>query len=272
MRTPDEINAMFCSGLLKYAKLEGKRILDIGCGNGDLVRYIAKKHSPQYIVGIEPFLSDWEVEESGGDTWKIISGNAHNLEFNDNEFDVIVSFSTFEHIADVKKALSEIKRTLKPYGRFYTEFMPIWTSAAGHHFIHKKDRWWTPEHIKMIPAWGHLYMSENEMQCHIRQICSDTELEKEILCFIYHSDYVNRCSRADLSKFILNSGMIVRYYEERPALNRLEMITGENKPELTKEIIDYAERKCISISELSIAGMQICLEKFSDIKEEISNG
>ena len=125
MRTSDESNAMFCSCLLQHTNFDGKRILDIGCGNGDLVKYIARNYSPASVVGIEPFLEDWGVGESEGDNWRIVSGNAHNLDFDDGCFDLVISFSTFEHIADIRKALSEIRRVLRPFGKFYTEFMPM---------------------------------------------------------------------------------------------------------------------------------------------------
>ena len=264
MRTVDESNAMFCSGLLKHANFDGKRILDIGCGNGDLVKYIAKHYSPANVVGIEPALDEhWETSESSGKNWRIVSGNAHNLDFDDNSFDLIISFSTFEHIGNISKALAEIKRVLCPFGKFYTEFMPIWTSAAGHHFLREKDRWWNTEHIKMIPAWGHLYMSENKMREHLSLQSTDSILVNEIIEFIYHSDCINRYSRYDLLQRIMNSEMIVRHYEERISFNRLSDITGEKTSELTDNILTCIERTEYKIFDLGISGMRICLEKYS---------
>lgn len=47
---------------------------------------------------------------------RYIHGDATNLELDDAFFDYIVSFETIEHIKDPDKALSEMRRVLKPNG------------------------------------------------------------------------------------------------------------------------------------------------------------
>lgn len=266
MRTSDESNAMFCEYLLKHTNFDGKRILDIGCGNGDLVKYITRNYSPQYVIGIEPFLKEqWGVGESSSENWSIVSGNAHNLDFDDNSFDLVVSFSTFEHIGDIRKALSEIKRVLRPFGKFYTEFMPIWTSAAGHHFLDGAQNWWNPAHIASIPPWGHLYMGKEEMRSYLVRHLADSSLIDKILEHTYHSDIINRYTKTDLVTCIISSGMVIRHFEERVSFNRLGMITGDKESELTQDIIDRINKTQYNIADLGVVGMRICLEKYRDI-------
>ena len=266
MRTADESNKWFCDSLLKYVNPECKTILDVGCGNGDLVKYIAMEHSPELIIGIEPALTEhWDANEDEGENWRIKYGNAHELAFPDNTFDVVVSFSTFEHIDKTDMALSEIKRVLKPYGRFYTEFMPIWTSAAGHHFIHGKDRWWMPEHLMVIPPWGHLYLEEIEMRKHLEDSEASRELIDEIIHFIYHSNIINRYSRTKLTQAFIDSQMIIRHYEERVSFNRLGFITGEKNSELTRNVKKNIEKTRYDISDLGVVGMRVCLEKYNEL-------
>ncbi|MCL2046633.1 MAG: class I SAM-dependent methyltransferase [Oscillospiraceae bacterium] len=265
MRTVLENNIWFCENLEKYTQLEGKTILDIGCGNGDLVKHIANKYEPNYIVGIDPALDEWETKASIGNNWEIQFGDAHGLEFPDNYFDVIVSFSTFEHILNIENALNEVRRVLKPYGRFYTEFAPIWTSAAGHHFIHGNDRWWTVKHLLCIPPWAHLYMSEHEMRQLLKNNMRDTELTNEIIFFIYHSNVINRCSYSSLSYSIMNSGMIIRAYEERISFNRLGLISGERDSELSRDIVERINETEYKINDLGVAGLRVCLEKYASI-------
>ena len=65
--------------------------------------------------------------------------NAQDLDFADRTFDAVMSMSTFEHIADVPKALSEIHRVLKPGGKVLLSFEPLWTCAYGHHLHHFGD-------------------------------------------------------------------------------------------------------------------------------------
>jgi ubiquinone/menaquinone biosynthesis C-methylase UbiE len=266
LKTADDNNKWFCESIIKHAGLGSKTILDVGCGNGDLVRYISENYSPKHIIGVEPALAEyWYAEEKEGQNWRIQHGSAYNLEFDDNSFDLVISFSTFEHIDDISKALSEIKRVLKPYGRFYTEFSPIWTSAAGHHFLHGKDRWWNSEHLQAIPAWGHLYLAEQDMKLKLEESSLDDEIISEMLDFIYHSDYINRHSRMVLSQAFINSNMLVRYYEERVSFSRLWAINGVGTSELTEDIAASIAKTQYSIYDLGVVGLRVCLEKYASM-------
>ena len=46
-----------------------------------------------------------------------IQGNAENLNFPDNEFDLVFSNSVLEHVKNPKKALQEMYRVIKPGGK-----------------------------------------------------------------------------------------------------------------------------------------------------------
>lgn len=46
------------SRLLDYHKAT---VLEIGCGSGDMLKEIAKRHSPHYIVGIDNNLDMWST-------------------------------------------------------------------------------------------------------------------------------------------------------------------------------------------------------------------
>lgn len=262
----DEINGMFCAELLKHSDPRGKTILDVGCGNGELVKYIARNHAPRYIVGVDPALAArGKAAEEEGANWRVAAGNAHALAFEDNSFDLVISFSTFEHIGDVKQALSEIKRVLKPFGKFYTEFMPIWTSAAGHHFIQKNTGIWNPGHIRLIPPWGHLYLSSDEMRDHLLAQGAGRDLAEEMIDFIYSSDLVNRYSRSDLARCFLNAEMLIRHYEERISFNRLGMILGDKDSELSADISAKIRHTDTKMDDLGVVGLRICLEKFANM-------
>jgi ubiquinone/menaquinone biosynthesis C-methylase UbiE len=187
-------------------------------------------------------------------------GDAERLEFSDNEFDAVISISTFEHIVDIQKTLSEIRRVLKPYGRFYTSFMPIWTSVTGHHFIASGESTWNDEHLALIPPWGHLYMSQFQMQTHLESLQVGEALKQEILHFIYHSDIINHKSRQEISNALLNSEMIVRIYKERVKFSRF---THSKQSELTPEIADKIIAAGHTLSDAGVIGMSCILEKLS---------
>jgi SAM-dependent methyltransferase len=95
-------------GWLKRANVTFKsRILDVGCGSGFLLTKL-KEEGFTNLVGIDPHL---ESDVVIGGTIKIFKRELHAL---DMEFDFIILNHSFEHMADPLKALSEIKRVLRP--------------------------------------------------------------------------------------------------------------------------------------------------------------
>jgi ubiquinone/menaquinone biosynthesis C-methylase UbiE len=81
-------------------KYIGKKVLDAGAGTGALIKYI-----PGAIgMDIAPRSK------------KIIKGDLTKIPFKENYFDTVFVCDVFEHLSptDLKKALSEIKRVLKP--------------------------------------------------------------------------------------------------------------------------------------------------------------
>lgn len=51
-------------------------------------------------------------------------GNAENLKFNDNEFDLIICGNAMSFVSNKSKAIDELKRVLKPNG--FISIVPIW--------------------------------------------------------------------------------------------------------------------------------------------------
>ncbi|MEZ4867910.1 MAG: class I SAM-dependent methyltransferase [Caldilineaceae bacterium] len=65
-------------------------------------------------------------------------------------FDVVMSWSVFEHLPDPRTALANVLQLLKPGGIFYLS-LHLYTSHNGHHDI----RAFTGEEDS-LPLWGHL--------------------------------------------------------------------------------------------------------------------
>jgi SAM-dependent methyltransferase len=76
----------------------GTKILDIGCGKGLFIKRLAAKGMS--CIGVDPN----QVDEKG-ENWKIIRGYAEALDFQDSNFDTVVSFKALEHIPDAKSTL-----------------------------------------------------------------------------------------------------------------------------------------------------------------------
>ena len=101
-----------------------EQVLDIGSGPGELSFQIANNlNSGGFLHGID--LSETMVKlarrrakSEGRDNLSFNSGDALNLSFKDNTFDVIVSSNAFPWVPDRAKFLREVFRVLKPGGRF----------------------------------------------------------------------------------------------------------------------------------------------------------
>jgi ubiquinone/menaquinone biosynthesis C-methylase UbiE len=89
----------------------GQRVLEVGCGQGHLTTRLAGRGID--IVGIDANPNAPEV--SGSD--RVRHMLAEDLEFDDAEFDVVLSVHAIEHIPPLEKAVSEMARVLKPGGR-----------------------------------------------------------------------------------------------------------------------------------------------------------
>ena len=119
--------------------LEGKAILDVGCGFGWFLDYSIKQKASR-VVGIETE----ELPVVNGA--EILAASVFKLPFNYNEFDIITMFDIIEHLpkGSELKALCEINRVLKPDGKVYitvpyrsfraTLFDPAWLLIGHRHY------------------------------------------------------------------------------------------------------------------------------------------
>jgi SAM-dependent methyltransferase len=97
----------------RHVPLEGKRILDAGCGVGAFVRRL-REFSPDvhgFDVERESVLRG--VEELPGLGLAV----AEYLPYKDGTFDVILMHEVLEHVDDDLASLREMRRVLKPDGR-----------------------------------------------------------------------------------------------------------------------------------------------------------
>lgn len=88
------------------------RILNIGAGTGDDLE-VLRKFGKNYVIDLDKdalsVIDDKFCEEK-------LVGDACALPYDDNFFDVAVSFDVFEHIKDDQKAVDEVCRVLKDRG------------------------------------------------------------------------------------------------------------------------------------------------------------
>ena len=102
---------------LALEELAGRHIvLDVGCGDGQIARALAKQGSS--VLGIDPTQLHIDIanERAGGPTYML--GSATNLPVADASQDAVVACLVFEHIDEVDAAIAEVARVLKSGGQF----------------------------------------------------------------------------------------------------------------------------------------------------------
>ncbi len=110
--------------LTLFKKHDVKKILDLGCGSGRHVIYFAKRGFDVYGIDIAKegikIAKDWLEKKKLQASFKI--GSIYKkLPYQDNFFDAVISTNVIHHakIKDIKKAIREIERVLKPKGLIF---------------------------------------------------------------------------------------------------------------------------------------------------------
>lgn len=99
-------------------------IVDIGCGTGSALRHAARRTSNGRLVGIDPVPRMLEIARERAravamqDRIEFLLGSAEAVPVDDSFADVVLAFDSFDHWPDKLKGLQEVRRILKPSGRF----------------------------------------------------------------------------------------------------------------------------------------------------------
>ncbi len=87
----------------------GKKILDVGCANGDYIKILQDNGFNCTGIDINPEYIDKALEK--GLNAYVMRGD--NLDFPDNSFDTILLFEVLEHVENPLEVLKELKRVAK---------------------------------------------------------------------------------------------------------------------------------------------------------------
>ena len=116
----DGVDAEYEEQILPLAEqhLAGaRRVLDVGCGEGQVARRVAHA-SGTAVIGFDPSQTQVAVarKRAGGPVYA--RADADRLPVADASVDAVVACLVFEHIDAVDGALGEVARVLEPGGRF----------------------------------------------------------------------------------------------------------------------------------------------------------
>jgi len=118
---------------------DNERILEMGCGRGDLTYALWQNAKNVVAIDLEPSLVElaqkrrrlWSLSDEEAKKIQFLEMSAVDLKLPNESFDWAISTSMIEHLHphDVMTHLSEVRRVLKPDGKYL-----IWCpNRLGHH-------------------------------------------------------------------------------------------------------------------------------------------
>lgn len=115
-RITDRIEEELILGLI--GPVEGKRVLDVGCGDGMLSVTMAEAGAHVTGLDADPHMLAAARERASKVEAKVtfIEGDARQLPFADDTFDVVVAITVLCFVVDTDRAMSEMARVLRPGG------------------------------------------------------------------------------------------------------------------------------------------------------------
>lgn len=121
------------SELMTLATQEGAlmdRFLELGSSDGMVCSYL--RETGKTAVGIDYRVD--KVSERAIAAGTLVAGmDASQLGFGDNTFDFVFSYNSFEHFLEPDLVLREAARVVRPGGKIYLNFGPLWLTPKGAH-------------------------------------------------------------------------------------------------------------------------------------------
>lgn len=190
-------NPKFFSRLGGLPPLAGMNVMDVGCGHGSLCIYVAERGAER-VVGVDVDSERIQfAQENLQANYPHLVGKCEFrtcdiCEVPDRDFDIIISKDSFEHIIDMKDCLGNIADRLKPGGRLYVGFGPLYRSPFGDH-----------RRTGACIPWGHLIIPEHVL---LRRMNRNLEKPVSSVCELG----LNKLRIRDFERLFEESGLVVQ--------------------------------------------------------------
>jgi ubiquinone/menaquinone biosynthesis C-methylase UbiE len=110
-----------CSILNALEQPRSAKILDFGCGSGNLSELLSKKGYDVVGVDISRKLLEYAKQKQQDYRWEVIHYDGNKLPFDDGAVDAIVTYGVLIYLMEDNhflKTMKELHRVLKPGGQF----------------------------------------------------------------------------------------------------------------------------------------------------------
>lgn len=136
---PDRSFIQLYDTVARGAPLEGRDVLEVGCGRGGGASFVARYHHPARMVAVDVAQRAVELCRARfalpNLTFQV--GDAERLPFEAGTFDAVINVESSHCYGRISAFFSEVRRVLRPGGAFlYADFrpredLPAWRAALA---------------------------------------------------------------------------------------------------------------------------------------------
>jgi 2-polyprenyl-3-methyl-5-hydroxy-6-metoxy-1,4-benzoquinol methylase len=124
-------------------------VLDVGCGEGVLSEQWAERLDTRRVVGVD--LADPKLEAEWGQrrraNLEFRAMNAAQLDFADDEFDLVAATEVLEHVPDPERVLTEMARVAHGHLLVSVPHEPLWRVLNVARGAYLRELGNTPGHV-----------------------------------------------------------------------------------------------------------------------------
>jgi SAM-dependent methyltransferase len=154
------------------------RVLDVGCGGGNMAKAIKRERPELEVHGIDTSTNAIAAANVDPQGVEFRLGTAERLPFDDGYFGAVTMFDVLEHLDDPGQVLGEIARVLLPGGLFHIAVPLEGQPGTIYHLIGAGSRW-----KAKVRHLGHVQtFSENAFQ----RLAADNSLPVVGVRWSYH--------------------------------------------------------------------------------------
>jgi 2-polyprenyl-3-methyl-5-hydroxy-6-metoxy-1,4-benzoquinol methylase len=144
-------------------ELKPSSVLDIGCGEGLVIRQLGASFAQLRIHGLDISPELLRVAQSVAPSGTYTAGDAYQLPLQSNCYDLVICTEVLEHVDRPDRAIAEIVRVGTDHVLLSVPHEPLWRVANLMRGKYLADRGNTPGHVNHWSRRGFIQFASNHL-------------------------------------------------------------------------------------------------------------